>query len=332
MRDEMSSLHLPNSVSLFVRLSSAAVISTCMAASSRLPPNEVSITTDAEYRRIEANGIPDHEPGRFPNRNNPNSIAPQRYDYKVPLHPKLAAQPTPFRMQPFGIAVNGVVFDPFAAEWWNGNPDWQYEPHGGAINLGLDKSNAHVQPNGAYHYHGIPTGLVEKLSGGKKQMTLVGWAADGFPIYDQWGYSDPQNASSPLQKLTSSYVVKQGRRPSGSPGGKYDGSFVQDYEYLAGAGDLDASNGRQGVTPEFPEGTYYYVLTDTYPFIPRQFAGTPDASFERRGPPGGGGPGGGGRGGFGPPPGGGRRGGPGMGPRGGPPPPGGPGGGFPPPF
>ncbi|MGV3662873.1 MAG: YHYH protein [Prosthecobacter sp.] len=322
-----------------LRISALMLVSAGLAASSRLPPNSVSMTTEGEYRRIQANGIPDHEPGAFPNRNNPNSISPQRYDYKVPLHPRVAAQPTPFRMQPFGIAVNGVVFDPFAAEWWNRDPNsgWQYEPHGGAINLGLDNSNAHVQPNGAYHYHGIPNGMVEKLGGGKSRMTLIGWAADGFPIYGPWAYSDAKDASSPLKKLAPSYAIKKGQRPAGSPGGRYDGAFVQDYEYLAGSGDLDESNGREGVTPEFPEGTYYYVLTDAYPFIPRQFAGTPDASFERRGPPGGGGPGGpGGPGGRrGPPPGGGRRGGPGMGPPpGGRPPPGGGGFGdfFPPPF
>jgi hypothetical protein len=307
---------LPALRALPFRTSGVVLVSACLAASSPLPPSDAKITTDGQYRHIQANGIPNHEPGRFPNRRNPNSIAPQSYDYKVPLHPKVAAQPSPFRMQPFGIAVNGVVFDPFAAEWWKNDPNsgWQYEPHGGAIDLGLDSSNAHVQPNGAYHYHGIPNGLVEKISGNQPQMTLIGWAADGFPIYGPWGYSEAGNVSSGLKKLASSYAIKAGQRPAGSPGGKYDGAFVQDYEYVEGAGDLDASNGRQGVTPEFPNGTYYYVLTNEYPFIPRQFAGTPDASFERRGPPGGGGP-----------PGRGRRGGPGMRP----PPP--RGGGFPPP-
>ncbi|MBE2283494.1 MAG: YHYH protein [Prosthecobacter sp.] len=300
--------------SLLLRTCGCVLASACLAASTTLPPSEVKITTDGDYRRIQANGIPDHEPGQFPNRRNPNTIAPQVYDYKVPLHPKVAAKPSPFRMQPFGIAVNGVVFDPFAAEWWQNDPNsgWQYEPHGGAIDLGIDSSNAHVQPNGAYHYHGIPNGLLEKLSGNKPQMTLLGWAADGFPIYGPWGYSEANNAGSSVKKLTSSYAVKSGSRPEGSPGGKYDGAFVQDYEYVEGSGDLDASNGRQGVTPEFPKGTYYYVLTNEYPFIPRQFAGTPDASFERRGP--------GGPGGFGPP-GRGRRGGPGGPPGMRPPPP-----------
>jgi len=300
------------SSALLLKVGCTVLVSACLAASTQLPPNVVKITTDDQYRHIQANGIPDHTPGQFPNAHNPNVIGSQNYDYKVPLHPKLAEQPVPFRMQPFGIAVNGVVFDPFAAEWWQRNPasGWQYEPHGGAIDLGLDSSNAHVQPNGAYHYHGIPNGMVEKISGDKPQMVLLGWAADGFPIYGPWGYSEVNNAGSELKKLTSSYAIKQGNRPAGSPGGKYDGAFVQDYEYIEGKGDLDASNGRFGVTPEFPEGTYHYVLTDAYPFIPRQFAGTPDASFARRGPPGGG---------FGPP-GRGRRGGPGG--RGFPPPPG----------
>ena len=300
-------------------LAALAIPALAQAPSTR---NEVKITEEGEFRHIRSNGIPDHPTGRFPNRNNPNTIRAQANDFKVPLAPVKNAQPTPFHMQPFGVAVNGVVFDPFAAEWWKGDPNsgWQYEPQSGAIDLGLDDSNAHVQPNGAYHYHGIPHGLVKKLAGNQKRMTLLGWAADGFPIYGPWGYSDANDATSAIKELKSGYSVKKESRPAGSPGGRADGSFVQDYEWVAGAGDLDANNGRQGVTPEFPQGTYYYVLTEAYPFIPRQFAGTGDSSFERRGPPGGmgGGPGGGPPGRGPPPPPGGRRGGPGMRP---PPPP-----------
>jgi hypothetical protein len=39
--------------------------------------------------------------------------------------------------------------------------------------------------------------------------------------------------------------------------------------YVEGAGDLDECNGRTGVTPEFPAGTYHYYATDTYPFLQR---------------------------------------------------------------
>jgi hypothetical protein len=129
-------------------------------------------------------------------------------------------------------------------------------------------------------------------------MLLVGYAADGFPIYAENGYAKADDAASPLKKLVSSYRMKTGSRPKGDegPGGKYDGTFVQDYEYVAGNGDLDECNGRTGVTPEYPAGTYYYVLTETFPFVPRMFRGEPDPSFERR-RPGPGGPGGP----FGPP-------------------------------
>lgn len=259
--------------------------------------SQVSITIEGDYRIIHANGLPDHTTGKFPNRGNPNRIAVQQYSFRVPVHPKTNAQPVRLRMGPFGVAVNGVVFDPGAAEWWDDEHKWQYEPMSGAINLGVDQNNAHVQPNGAYHYHAIPTGLLNRLTGGKAKMALVGWSADGFPIYGPWSFSDAKSTNSALKKLTSSYRVKPGAR-AGGPGGNHDGSFVADYEFVRGAGDLDECNGRFGVTPEFPQGTYHYVLTEDWPFIPRQFKGTPDASFLRRPPPAGfrrGGPGGGGR-------------------------------------
>ena len=258
---------------------------------------EVSITVEGEFRVIKANGIPDHETGQFPGKGNPNTISPQKYDYRVPLHPKVAEKPSPYRMQPFGIAVNGVVFDPGAAEWWNNDRNWQYEPLMAAPNfLGTDSSHAHVQPTGAYHYHGVPVGLIHALTDGKQKMVIVGWAADGFPIYNDLGLTNLKDARSTLKKLKSSYKVKSGNR-NGGPGGAYDGKFVVDYEYAEGSGDLDECNGITSPTPEYPEGIYHYVLTDQFPYIPRVFKGTPDASFERRGPGGGagGGAGGGGR-------------------------------------
>ncbi|HLK55585.1 MAG TPA: YHYH protein [Chthonomonadaceae bacterium] len=253
---------------------------------------EVKIEVRDAYRYITANGIPDHITGQFPNRGNPNTISPQRYNFKVPVAPKAAAQETPLGMYPFGVAINGIPFDPGAAEFWNGSRAWQYEPLAGVLlargGLGVDDNRAHVQPGGAYHYHGLPTALLKRLNW-EKQMALVGYAADGFPIYSSYAYSDPNDPHSVLKLLKSSYRVKQGTRPGGNegPGGMYDGSFLADYTYVAGSGDLDDCNGRTGVTPEYPNGTYYYVLTDNWPFVPRCFKGMPDNSFFRQGPPGG---------------------------------------------
>jgi hypothetical protein len=293
---------------LILLIAAYANIQEAQAQSSdrRSLTNRVSITIEGDYRVIRANGLPDHTPGRFPNAGNPNTIAPQSYNFRVPANPKPAAKPTPFTLGIFGIAVNGVVLDPGANEWWNNDRSsgWQYEPLTSTRTLGIDANNAHVQPSGAYHYHGLPTGLLANIKGAREHMVLLGWAADGFPIYAPWGYSDPTNSQSPLKQLKSSYRIRHGTRPNG-PGGAYDGSFVKDWEYVAGAGDLDDCNGRFGVTPEFPQGTYHYYLTTHFPFIPRMYRGTPDSTFMHHGPPGGPrGPGGpGGRPPGGPPPG-----------------------------
>jgi hypothetical protein len=59
---------------------------------------------------------------------------------------------------------------------------------------------------------------------------------------------------------------------------------VQDYEWAHGNGDLDERNGHIGATPEYPNGIYHYVLTSEFPFVPRIWRGTPDASFTHPSP------------------------------------------------
>ena len=113
-------------------------------------------------------------------------------------------------------------------------------------------------------------------------MLLIGWAADGFPVYTAYGPTVANDATSPIKKMRSSYRLKEGIRPSG-PGGAYDGRFTEDFEYVPGHGELDECNGRVGVTPEFPEGIYHYYITDEFPFISRYHKGTPDPSFGKRG-------------------------------------------------
>ncbi|MBU3664895.1 MAG: YHYH protein [Chthoniobacterales bacterium] len=237
--------------------------------------SKVEITVEGDKRVVRANGLPNHATGDFPNPGNPNSIRAQNYLFRMPAHPATNAVFTPVERQPIGVAVNGVVFDPGTAEYWKKDPSsgWRME---GIVNgrgtLGMDRNMAHVQPNGAYHYHGVPTGLVEKLPGDERK--LIGYAADGFPIYTQ----TPEDRSG--------YRLKSGTRPGGSngPGGKYDGTYTQDFEFVAGAGTLDEANGRSGVTGEYPQGTYFYVATEEFPFYPRMLKGTPDSSFQRQGP------------------------------------------------
>ena len=245
--------------------------------------NQVKITVSGGERMITANGLPDHAPGQFPNRGNPNRIAAQTYNFRIPTKPQTNAAPRDGRGAWFGVALNGVPLEPGTGEFWNGQRTWNYEATSGVIDLGLDAHNAHVQPTGAYHYHGLPAGLIQKLGGDGKKMLLVGWAADGFPIYTSYAHLIATNAASPLQKVKSSWQLKPGER-SGGPGGNHDGKFTADYEYVSGSGDLDECNGRVGVTPEFPQGTYYYCITEEFPQLARSWRGTPDASFFKRAP------------------------------------------------
>lgn len=280
-----------------------------LAPANRQPParSRAAWRVSGAYRQLSANGLPNHSVGALPNRGNPNAISAQQVSLRVPASPRLTGQATPLRLGfRFGVSLQGVPFDPMAAEFWHGDrrSGWQYNALGGAIRLGLDANYAHVQPNGAYHYHGLPSGLLSGLSWSPQaHAPLVGFAADGFPIYALTGVKQGQ-----VVEMTSAYRLRSGRRPGGNqPSGAYDGAFLQDYEYVAGAGSLDACNGAFTVSPEYPDGSYAYFLTRDFPVVPLCFAGQPDQSFAL-GPPGppGRGPGAGRRP---PPPGGGRIGG-----------------------
>jgi hypothetical protein len=236
---------------------------------------------------MTSNGIPDHSVGTFPNSNCPNTIAAYSASASVTLTPVNTG--TASKIGVVGYALNGVKFDPSTAGTCTvsggtttcsliGNTgSWNIEALGQtSFNFGVDNNNAHVQPTGEYHYHGMPEGVVAKFGQGAMAPTLVGFALDGFPVYARYGYTVAMDDSSPVKVMKGSYPLKatpDAGRPSTTT---YPmGAFTQDYQYVAGSGDLDECNGRTDVTPEFPCGIYHYYITDTYPFITRCVKGTP---------------------------------------------------------
>ena len=231
-------------------------------------------------RVLTANGLPDHDVGTFPNSNNPNPISSQSVSATYTLSPTPTSTSSSTGMAATGYLLNGVKIDASTAGSCNDSGSscsligtvgkWSIEALGqSSFNFGTDSSNAHVQPNGAYHHHGMPEGFVAKLGKGMA-MTLVGWAADGFPIYARYGYTVAADATSAVKVIKGSYQLKATPDTSRPATSLYAmGTFKQDYEYIAGSGDLDECNGRTGVTPEFPGGIYHYYATDTYPFMQR---------------------------------------------------------------
>jgi len=245
-------------------------------------------TCNTQNRVLSANGIPNHEVGTFPNANNPNTISIQNVAKTFTVNPSsISADGT--SAQVVAYALNGIKFDPGTAGRCNnsgvcslagGSGAWNIEALGhDTFDFGDDMNHAHVQPTGAYHYHGMPERYLTELGKGEA-MTFIGWALDGFPVYARYGYSVATDASSDIKVLTSSWRLKSSGdigRPSTI---NHDsspiplGAFTQDYEYVEGFGDLDRCNGRVGVTPEFPTGIYYYVITDSFPYATRCLKGS----------------------------------------------------------
>jgi YHYH protein len=246
----------------------------------------------ATMRTMTSNGIPDHATGTFPNANCPNTISAWSAALAVPLAP--TATGTASDVQVVGFALNGVKFDPSTAGTCTvsgstatcsliGNTGtWNIEALGQtSFNFGVDDDNAHVQPTGEYHYHGMPTAELAKFSGGETKPTLVGFAFDGFPVYARYGYTDAMDSTSAVKVMKGSYQLKSTPDASRPSTTTYPmGAFTQDYEYVAGSGDLDQCNGRTDVTPDFPCGIYHYYITDTYPFIQRCVMGTATGGSE----------------------------------------------------
>ena len=117
---------------------------------------------------------------------------------------------------------------------------------------------------------------------------IIGWAYDGHPIYGPYGYQDPENKLpfNQYKRIRSSYRVKTSRETLLNGLTDPLGTYLEDYEYVEGLGDLDRYNGRFCVTPEYPDGVYAYFTTITgttgnpaFPyFVGSQFYGEADAT------------------------------------------------------
>jgi hypothetical protein len=264
----------------------------------------VNLTSTANWscsdttRTLKANGVPDHAVGPFNIQTDLDfKIQVQTVDVSATITPAVTST-TGTAIQTAGYALNGIKFEPGtggncastatstdtttgAACTMLGNAGtWRMEALGQTtFNFGADGSNGHVQPGGLYHYHGMPEKFIDKLGKGKQTMTLVGWASDGFPMYARYGFVDASNAQSGVKVLSSSWRKKTSP-DSGRPSATIFsmGTFLQDYEYVAGSGDLDECNGRTGVTPDFPKGIYHYMVTDAWPYVHRCVKGTASAS------------------------------------------------------
>jgi arylsulfatase A-like enzyme len=255
-------------------------------------------------RVVYSNNYPNHNfcfvSGRTPE--------PYYRVYRFDLEPKLSSEVTSLTrtngrpVNFFGVALNGVYMmpapaTPFIFEDLNTgeyNWDWVFEPTtnigDGRDFVGLDCASAHVNPNSGYHYHGNMFEYVEELKTDisttntiPTEALQVGWASDGFPIVYRFGPDKKGN----IKEMFPSFQLKSGLRPGdgiSAPCGSYSGKYTNDFEYIAGKGDLDECNGIEAsITLTTAQGeetfAYYYVVTQDFPQISRCMKGNFNDSF-----------------------------------------------------
>lgn len=260
----------------------------------------------------------------FPNFPSNNAVL-----YRIPRVPEIPAVKTLTGLGVTGRMVNGVsIFDSrdsfsyvnasgqdaTPVNGLRGDGVWNRD---GYHNEGVtfDPALAH-QAGSNYHYHAHPIALRHQLGDHvdydavtnryrersglpAKHSPVVGWAADGLPVYGPYGYAEPMEAGSGLRRMVSGFVLRDGRQGSDNlvtvgrtalpawaqrvqgravlTAGQYGpavsaayqlGHYLEDFAYLGDLGkvqgrdfDLNEQNVRWCVTPEFPAGTWAYFTT-----------------------------------------------------------------------
>ena len=258
--------------------------------------------SDSTFFYVKSNGLPQTEWLGQPTNLNAYTPLSQKYVFKIPREGinilGETTTVTPRRQTNtstdgfFGIAIDGVPLKspnsgiiaeiggikytenaalyPIQAYQDDSTDPWGPFADGSGI----------IRSDRKFHYLTDPRFLYEKDP--TKHSPIIGYAFDGNPIYGPYGYVDPltENETNPetgklrikgnpaIKVMESSYKISERQRPNGTLS---DGTFIEDFEYVQGLGDLDEYNHRYCRTPEYPGGTHAYFVTvdpnDTY--LPR---------------------------------------------------------------
>lgn len=184
--------------------------------------------------------------GAFPNDNNPNRIRAQTIDVVYPYRGgrnKVADTYTPLPLGPIGISAIGVVlFGPAAAITVPGlnGTSWMVNANTADV-FGEDEYGGHPQERGQYHYHDskfINNNAWARIKQWQSGYThsdghskIIGWAADGYPIYGPFGYINPMSASAIVRMQSGYTLVNSTNRPRPVavkiPPGRYEFANIQ---------------------------------------------------------------------------------------------------------
>lgn len=231
--------------------------------------------TDDGFVRVESMGASLRSFGVLEARPSGNgNAARRRLIYSIPISPTLAAHPYPTPPGITGAFITGVpVYNPAAFGSWQDQNLWHVDGMAALDNSTLTTTGPAT--SAAFRH---------LLHDNDRHSPLIGFALDGYPIYGPYGWDEKRN----IRRFHSGYRLRKISRRTeltegllltpAQEGPAVDerfpaGTFIEDYEYVEGSGDLDEHNGRFAITPEFPEGTYAYFLataddgTIQYPYL-----------------------------------------------------------------
>ncbi len=200
----------------------------------------MTVTVNDGSVEVVANGIPNHERDAqyavptggtgVPDASSSVAVddptSEQNYDFTITTTPTYVDEVTAAPQGSIGIMISGaVLFNPYEGDGTTVAMANNFSIIGddGTEVWFVDSCSGHPSPNGAYHYHGLPSCVWTQVDEETGASHIIGLALDGFPIY---GAND------------------------------IDGNPVD-------VATLDECNGITSATPEFPEGIYHYVLPGT---------------------------------------------------------------------
>ncbi len=206
---------------------------------------------------VKTSGVPDY----YRDSVSVNNAKDLNAVWVLPRVPSPAVTPSGFTGGQSGLLYDcSVFFTPGDARSYMNAGVWNQLAYFFEIN-DMDPSNGHSTPNNMYHHHFDDLKLHSFDS--TKHSPIVGFAWDGYPVYGPYGYKDTDGTGG-IKRMVSSYSTKSYTIRASGPavGGSYPiGCYIEDWQYVAGSGDLDAHNGRFCKTPEYPSGTYAYFTT-----------------------------------------------------------------------
>lgn len=203
--------------------------------------HEISSSTNWVY--IRTTGLASHVMGPWyldANKNNlfPNYPSNTNSIYRIPRTPTVNTNKSPTTLGAAGYYVNGVAMfncldafsysnsnsrDATPNSTFTGDGIWNRDAY---VNesVTFDAANAH-QAGNTYHYHASSPALRHQLGDSvdydeatntytenptatPKHSPILGWAADGFPVYGPYGYSDPNNSTSNVRRMLSGYAKR----------------------------------------------------------------------------------------------------------------------------